>query len=184
MQQIDVLIAGGGLAGLCSAIHLVRAGVRVMLIERASFPHHKVCGEYLSVEILPYLQYLDADPSHLSSVRITELECSASSGKKLHVLLPLGGIGISRYKFDDFLFHHALAQGVQIIQDQVDCICRKQDYFDIGTRSGKRFSAPVVLGAFGKRSSLDLNRGRRLRRGNTWLALKGSTLYPKSKKAF
>ena len=43
----DVLIAGGGIAGASLAVMLGRAGVRVELFERGSFPREKPCGEGL-----------------------------------------------------------------------------------------------------------------------------------------
>ena len=61
----DVVIIGGGLAGLTCALHLSRKGVDVLLIEKNTYPHHKVCGEYVSNEVLPYLKRL------LSLSRIT-----------------------------------------------------------------------------------------------------------------
>ncbi|HNU89628.1 MAG TPA: FAD-dependent oxidoreductase, partial [Ferruginibacter sp.] len=49
----DITIIGGGLAGLVSAIHLSKAGLAVTLIEKNEYPKHKVCGEYVSNEVLP-----------------------------------------------------------------------------------------------------------------------------------
>ena len=49
----DVVIIGGGLAGLTGAIHLSKKGLQVTLIEKSDYPRHKVCGEYISNEILP-----------------------------------------------------------------------------------------------------------------------------------
>ena len=43
--NVDVVIIGGGLAGLTSAIHLSKSGLKVTLIEKNDFPKHKVCGE-------------------------------------------------------------------------------------------------------------------------------------------
>ena len=51
----EVLILGGGLAGLTSAIHLLKLGLQVTVIEKNNYPKHKVCGEYISNEVLPYL---------------------------------------------------------------------------------------------------------------------------------
>ena len=50
-----ITIVGGGLAGLTAAIHLSKIGYSVTLIEKNSYPKHKVCGEYISNEVLSYL---------------------------------------------------------------------------------------------------------------------------------
>ena len=59
MKGNEVLIVGGGLAGLISAIHLSKNGFHVILIEKNEFPKHKVCGEYISNEVLDYLSWLE-----------------------------------------------------------------------------------------------------------------------------
>ena len=56
-SNFDVIIIGGGLAGLCNAIHLSKFGKSVLLIEKKSYPKQKVCGEYISNEVLLYLNY-------------------------------------------------------------------------------------------------------------------------------
>ena len=43
----DVIVVGGGIAGSALAILLGRAGLRVELYERGSFPREKPCGEGL-----------------------------------------------------------------------------------------------------------------------------------------
>ena len=57
MSLLNVVIVGGGLAGLTSALHLTQSGLGVTLIEKNPYPRHKVCGEYISNEVLPYLDY-------------------------------------------------------------------------------------------------------------------------------
>lgn len=52
----DVIIIGGGLAGLVNAICMARAGLDVLLVEKRHYPYHKVCGEYISNEVVPFLQ--------------------------------------------------------------------------------------------------------------------------------
>jgi flavin-dependent dehydrogenase len=44
----DVLVAGAGPAGAIAALILARAGVRVRLIDRATFPRDKLCGDSLN----------------------------------------------------------------------------------------------------------------------------------------
>ncbi|MFQ3174733.1 MAG: flavin-dependent dehydrogenase, partial [Flavobacterium sp.] len=64
-RNASVIIIGGGLAGLTAAIHLSKIGVSVILIEKNEFPKHKVCGEYISNEVLPYFNWLDLKISEL-----------------------------------------------------------------------------------------------------------------------
>ena len=54
----DVVIAGAGPAGCVAAIVLARAGVRVRLIDRATFPRHKLCGDTLNPGALAVLRRL------------------------------------------------------------------------------------------------------------------------------
>lgn len=111
----DILIIGGGLAGLFNAILLNRAGYKVTLIERKTYPAHRVCGEYISNEVIPFLSTLDIDLDQLNVSRIRRLEVTAVSGTKMSRPLDLGGFGISRYTFDNFLYEKAKAEGVDFL---------------------------------------------------------------------
>ena len=64
-------MVGGGLAGLISAIGLAEKGIGVTLIEKKSYPFHRVCGEYISNEVLPYLQSLNINVFELQPSRIS-----------------------------------------------------------------------------------------------------------------
>ena len=79
----DVIIIGGGLAGLTSALHLSKQGFNVTLIEKHDFPRHKVCGEYVSNEVLPYLHWLQVDVESLCPTHIRELEFTTEGGQKV-----------------------------------------------------------------------------------------------------
>ena len=54
----DALIVGGGPSGSAAALLLARAGWRATLIEKATFPRRKVCGEFISAASLPLLRDL------------------------------------------------------------------------------------------------------------------------------
>src|SRR5690606_3297714 len=94
---IDVAILGGGLAGLTSAILLKTAGLRVVVVEKNRYPHHKVCGEYISNEARPFLEKHLLLPADVALPQITTFTLSSTSGKTATAPLDLGGFGISRY---------------------------------------------------------------------------------------
>jgi menaquinone-9 beta-reductase len=47
-EEADVIVVGAGPAGSATASHLARAGVDVLLLEKAQFPREKVCGDGLT----------------------------------------------------------------------------------------------------------------------------------------
>src|SRR6476620_2212838 len=47
-RQADVIVVGAGPAGASTAYHLAQAGVDVLLLEKASFPRDKICGDGLT----------------------------------------------------------------------------------------------------------------------------------------
>lgn len=168
----DVLIIGGGLAGLTAAIHLSQRKLKVILIEKSSYPRHKVCGEYISNEILPYLQWLGADVLELNPTDISKFEFTAGNAKKASATLPLGGFGVSRYTLDNFLYEKASAHNCTIINEIVTNVSFDNDIFTINT-SNQTFNAKIVLGAFGKRSNIDQVLTRSFfHKKSPWLAVK------------
>jgi len=168
----DVLIIGGGLAGLTAAIHLSQKNLKVTLLEKSNYPRHKVCGEYISNEILPYLVWLGADVSELHPTNISKFEFTANNGKTAKAVLPLGGFGISRYALDNFLYHKALANHCFILKENVIDVTFSNDMFNV-TTSNQILTAKIVLGAFGKRSNVDQVLDRNFfHKKSPWLAVK------------
>jgi len=171
--NVDVVIIGGGLAGLTSAIHLSKSGLKVTLIEKNDFPKHKVCGEYISNEVLPYFRWLGLNIATLNPKNISKIEFSTAKGKIISADLPLGGFGISRYELDDYLYQKAKVSGCQIIQDTVIDIRFVENEFSISTSNIIELKSKVVLGAFGKRSNIDLKLNRDfIQKKSPWLAVK------------
>jgi geranylgeranyl reductase family protein len=54
----DVVVVGAGPAGATTALLLARAGVSVLLVDRARFPRDKACSEYLSPATTAILERL------------------------------------------------------------------------------------------------------------------------------
>ena len=155
MNCYDVIIVGGGLAGLTASLHLAKNGHQVLVFEKDRYPHHKVCGEYVSNEVLPYLDKLGISFEGMGTASITHLELSTATGKSVRTKLPLGGMGISRYSFDHLLYKRALAMGVEFKFEKVAKIELTSDVFEVCSEDGQGYTAIMVLGAYGKRSGLD-----------------------------
>lgn len=152
----DIVIIGGGLAGLVNSILLARHGFDVLLIEKKSYPFHRVCGEYISNEVAPFLKNLGLFPEAFQPSNITRLTVSAISGKEASAALDLGGFGISRYVFDQFLYQKAVDSGVTFaLLQPVEGVSRTESGFATTYGNGKRVHSKLVIGAFGKRSKLD-----------------------------
>jgi flavin-dependent dehydrogenase len=173
MKDKEVLIIGGGLAGLTSAIHLSKLGLQVTVIEKNSYPKHKVCGEYISNEVLPYFNWLGLKIAELQPTTINKLQFSTLKGKVINSNLALGGFGVSRYALDLFLYEKALANGCVILQDTAEDIVFNDNRFSVTTSNNKVLKFEIVVGAFGKRSNIDqkLDRDFILKK-SSWLAVK------------
>lgn len=169
----DVLIIGGGLAGLTNAIHLTKFGKRVLIIEKNAYPQHKVCGEYISNEVLPYLFFLGINPFNSKAVAIDRFQLSTTKNKVISADLPLGGFGISRYTFDHLLANKAKAQGTLFKHDVVKSVNFTNNQFEVITKENQKYTAKVVIGAYGKRSMLDVKLERNfIKKKSPYLAVK------------
>lgn len=158
---VDVIIIGGGLAGLCNAIHISKLGKKVVLIEKNEYPKHKVCGEYISNEVLPYFGFLDINPFDFGAVKIKNFQLSTTKNKLISAKLPLGGFGISRHQLDFVLLEKAQENGVIILKDSVLNIKFSDDVFSVETKENNTLSSKITIGAFGKRSLLDVKMERK-----------------------
>lgn len=154
-HMIDVAIVGGGLSGLINAILLSRSGLKVTLFEKQAYPFHRVCGEYISNEVVPYLRHHGLFPSELLPSSISHLTISDTSGKSFDSPLDMGGFGVSRYAYDHWLASKAVESGACIMQaEQVKNVEKRHDRYILTTANGK-WPARLVILAHGKRSSLD-----------------------------
>ncbi|HLT51046.1 MAG TPA: FAD-dependent oxidoreductase [Arenibacter sp.] len=171
MDTYDVIIIGGGLAGITAALHLKRENYHIAVFEKQDYPHHKVCGEYVSNEIVPYLESLGVVLP--KNIQINEMVLSTVVGKSLRAKLPLGGLGISRFALDTALYARAVAMGVVFIPENVVSAAFVKDTFLVEDQKENKYNSQFVIGAYGKRDTLDKRLDRHFTRSRSpWLAIK------------
>ncbi len=159
MQSItkyDVAIIGGGLAGLTLAIQCAKAGFITALYEKETYPFHKVCGEYISLECKNFLESVGINISNLQLPIITKLNITDAYGNLYNFNLPLGGFGISRFMLDELLYNLALQAGVHFFTNtKVQNVVFNNQQFAISTNNHQH-KATIAIGSFGKRSNMDV----------------------------
>lgn len=111
--MVDALILGGGLAGSAAACLIARGGKSVRLLERETGPHHKVCGEFLSIEAVSHLRQLGIDPLALGAVPINRIRVTQGH-HAIEAPLPFTALGLSRFTLDEALIEKAGMSGAQI----------------------------------------------------------------------
>lgn len=152
----DVIIIGGGLGGLIASIQLAKNHYKVLLIEKYNYPFNKVCGEYVSNEVKPFLKGIGLDLDYLGATSINRFQLTSIKGKSLETFLQMGGFGISRYTLDNELFKIAKSLGVTfLLNTNVDDIQKINEIFFVETNTNQTFEAKVVIGSYGKRAKLD-----------------------------
>ncbi|MBA3274646.1 MAG: FAD-dependent monooxygenase, partial [Chloroflexia bacterium] len=119
----EAIVVGGGPAGSAFATQLADAGHRVVLLDKARFPRHKACSEYIN----PAATRLLADLDVLDDV----MGAGADRMEAMVVHSPNGGrfvadyaraepgqaaLGLSRYRLDHILLERAKAAGVRVVE--------------------------------------------------------------------
>jgi len=154
----DVLIVGGGLAGSSAAIQLAERGFRVLLLEKQRYPAHKLCGEFLSVEVQAMFERLGVCGAvwQAGAQPVDHTRLSSAGGAVFEQALPGTALGLSRYALDRLLAGRARAVGATVRDGvAVQSIAGTLgDGFAVEA-AGETLEARLVLGAYGKRSTLD-----------------------------
>jgi len=167
----DVLIVGAGPAGSVAATVLARAGVRVRLVDRASFPRDKLCGDTVNAGTLAILSRLRlAAPVERHASRIDGMMVTGGRGASVEGRYPadLYGLAISRRVLDELLLQEAIHAGATFepgVSVQAATVTQAGGARLVsGVTASARGSvhtwpARVVIGADGRRSTLAFGLG-------------------------
>lgn len=172
----DVIIVGAGLAGCSAAIQLAEQGWKVLLLEQQRYPTHKLCGEFLSVEVIANFAHLGILETvyQAGAHPIRQALLTATSGVAFEHALPGVALGLSRYRLDLMLFERSQTMGATCYDGTI--VRQISGDFAAGfgvTTNRGQFRSRMVLAAYGKRSALDTSLDRPfVRHRSPWVAFK------------
>ena len=114
--MLDVLVVGAGPAGAIAATILARAGARVRIVDRATFPRDKLCGDTVNPGTLAMLRRLNvAGTIDTCGLRVAGMRVTGENGVVIEGRYPDASAGraLLRRHFDWMLLQDALAAGAQ-----------------------------------------------------------------------
>ncbi len=135
--MIDLVIAGGGPAGLATALHASRAGLHPVVVEPRQAPVDKACGEGLMPAAVRALADLGVDPPGMAfrGIRYTDGHNSAVAEFR-----DGPGRGVRRTVLHERLHRAVLAAGVEVLPGRVDELAQDAD----GVRAAGRHARDLI----------------------------------------
>jgi geranylgeranyl reductase family protein len=117
MGVADLLVIGAGPAGTAAAVTAAASGRHVVLVDAATFPRDKTCGDGLTTEALRRLDALGVPlPALDASGPVTEVVVTTPSGRRITMRLPSGERArvMTRLDLDAALVEHARDTGADV----------------------------------------------------------------------
>src|SRR5204863_2608151 len=157
-QEYDVLIAGAGPAGAACALQLAQSNLSVCVVDKATFPRDKTCGDAISIDVASQLVKL---PSQLSESflkydrKVSSYGISLYSPDRCHIDIPIASDGQPGYVCQRLDFDNLLVEQLRSISNvkylencSVEALEINSDFVNLKTSRGP-IRAKIVVGADG-----------------------------------
>jgi geranylgeranyl reductase family protein len=150
----DVIVAGAGPAGAVAARTLAAAGVKTLLVDRATFPRNKPCGGGISVRALRRFPWLEAGLDGVDVHRVGAIHLEGPDGSSFDVTRPEPAVLlIRRVEFDHALVRAAVSAGARLLEGfEITQAESAATGVTIRSRDGRVLSAPRLIAADGVHS--------------------------------
>ena len=114
-------IVGAGPAGIAAALTLRKSGYDVVVVDKATFPRDKCCGDGLTTGALRVLEELEFDPNTVPSWTVCEdVRLRSPGGREMYMPLPHGAGQFAaitpRIELDNALVEQAKRAGVSVLE--------------------------------------------------------------------
>ena len=158
-ERYDIAIIGAGPAGCAAALGLGKSGHRIALIDKASFPREKVCGDAIPGPAIRALDkafpFFKKEFNKLNQKQgIISSRIMLKSGRKIDFEWTLPACNIKRQFFDDFLLGlvKKYADAQILTNFQVEKIIPGADSIIQSTNQNKEIIAKIVIDCSGASS--------------------------------
>ena len=89
VSSCEVLVVGAGPAGCAAAITAQQLGLKVVVVDKATFPRDKCCGDGLTTLALRELERLGVHPTETRSwLEVSDIFLRSPRGKEIQLKLP------------------------------------------------------------------------------------------------
>ena len=120
MAALDLIVVGAGPAGIAAAITAKRAGLSMLVVDKATFPRDKCCGDGLTTGALRTLEALGLDLATVAScTAVAGAWVRSPNGRTVEFPFPSGrglyGAVTPRFELDAALVALARDAGVEVL---------------------------------------------------------------------
>jgi flavin-dependent dehydrogenase len=156
--RLDTVVVGASLAGSSAALVLARSGARVAVVEKATFPRPRTCGELFSPDGVSALARLglDEEVRAAGAATIRRFALVRPDGGRVRGRLPAPALSLSRERLDVIVLDGARRAGAifHLGEAAMSVEGSLAGGFVVKTPS-RTLEARTVLGAWGRYSPLD-----------------------------